>query len=323
MLVSTVVFMYIHRRRLSKIHFCRDSHTKKNKTIIKDQMPSHLFNFVLSGLPRSKGAVYSPLPSPSTDMKIPKQLFCSFFVVFVWKIYFDKKCSQITNSNPNIQSSPPQCQFSRYIRPQKCTPIDLKYFVRFFPQLFEFASTLDTIKKGAILKTNFLGAPRWGHAAIVIDNPCTKDKLTTLKVMTMNTSGISTETWYLSTTDTISTIYTLKQFTQHKNCFFMTEKSQPPQYTYTWGCKITGRNHRLYAINPKQMDDTTFTKILNGIVKYNATGTKLEYDTIGAISSAFSACFTKSTSHYIKQKLHPTIEKNVIQLHQVYISWDT
>jgi len=267
----------------------------------------------MSGLPRSKGAVYSPIPSPSTDMKIPNQLFCSFFVVFVWKIYFDKKCIQINES----QSSPQQCQFSRYIRPQKCTPIDLKYFVRFFPKLFEFASTLDRIKKGAILKTNFLGAPRWGHAAIVIDHPQTENGLTTLTVMTMNTSGISKETWYLSTTDSMSTIYTLTPFEGSRDCFLMKKKNQS---SYKWSCKISGRNHRLYAINPKQMDDTTLTKIMNGIIKYNDTSAKLEYDKIGAISSAFSSCFTKSTSHYIKQKLHPTIEKNVIQLHQVYIS---
>jgi len=88
-------------------------------------------------------------------------MFCSSFTVAVWMKYLQQRYQQkqkmTTSQANNIQ------QFITNIDPMNCTPMDLKYFVNYFPELFAFAGDMTQIKTGAILKCNFFGAPRYGH----------------------------------------------------------------------------------------------------------------------------------------------------------------
>jgi hypothetical protein len=57
------------------------------------------------------------------------------------------------------------------LNPQQCTPQDLKLIPTYFREFYEFTSDISKIKTGAILKTNFFGAPAYGHVVLCLSPP--------------------------------------------------------------------------------------------------------------------------------------------------------
>jgi len=126
-----------------------------------------------------------------------QSLFCSYLVIRIWKDYLTQHGKLYPEKNKDIDS------FLDNIDPIHCTPMDLKYFVSFFPSLFAFCTDLSQIRPGAIIKTNFDGAPRWGHAVMVM-----KNNKTHIEVITMTQDGTCTEQdWHWGETNGPLRIY--------------------------------------------------------------------------------------------------------------------
>lgn len=259
-------------------------------------------------------------------------MFCSSFVVGFWKtliqdmlynkqkqlsFHKDDEASgqaqqtrQIIISNTHNRLNEYQKadmeSFIEKIDPMNCTPTDLKYFVRYFPHLFEFSPSFADIKRGAILKTNFLGPPRYGHAMIALsDSALLKDKETGMMFskVRVGSFGRGFHEFYM--------LFPVNRNTE-KN--YRQIKNLMQNYVDRNFVRRDGSFH-MYVLNPK----TEISLALLNTTKKKARQTARSYSTIGAAASAFHSCFRdRQFFSYARQRATGQIARNRLMFRHYY-----
>ena len=192
--------------------------------------------------------------------------------------------------------------FINHVVPENCTPLDLKYFPVFFPGLFTFATRLHDIKRGCIIKTNFYGAPRWGHAMLVTSDGVfytiirkNNDRYLCLSfnVVTMTGNG---ECIFQIFSVVQEKMDDMKDYSSFKHRFETTVKNE---------FEKVDPKKRVFLMNPTEEVDKK--KFSDSISPYS--NEKLQYDTYKAVTSAFQSCTKKaSMSSYITGSYKSQIE---------------
>ena len=261
----------------------------------------------------------------ATDMIIQKkrELFCSSLVVLIWYTYF-----QYTSFVQQQQQKQRQ-KFVRGIRPISCTPQDLKYFVDYFPHLFTFVTNIQDIKIGCILKTNFWGAPHYGHTMLVISKPenktpmLPKQKLqkllsspqqqqkTKLLPKSLPSSQLESKYTYIS----FDVLHMMSSgIAQRRIVLSVDENGACHEQIFPGHVYYTG-SLRLYALNPiKDVDVKRFQSIVS---KMNLSS-NITYSTSKAIASAFFPCYSYSYRSFFKIPFFHDFEKHVIKRKCLY-----
>lgn len=201
-------------------------------------------------------------------------------------------------------------RFIQMVEPMNCTPTDLKYFIRYFPNLFEFSESLADIRRGAILKTNFMGPPRYGHAMIALsDSTLFKDSETDLMFSKVEVGS------FAKGFQKFEMLFPIYAGNYDKNVTSLSMSTYIiPNYVERHGF------FHMYVMNPNK----NLMKIMRG--HWNKTLTKvnrttMSYSKTGAVSSAFKPCFRDRELFlsYLRQRITGQIAKNARTFRHYYI----
>jgi hypothetical protein len=180
--------------------------------------------------------------------------------------------------------------------PENCTPKDVKLLPFYFPHIWTFEKDIRKVKIGSIIKTNFLGAPIYGHAALVTSNPRIIRYNGTVFChiqTTVNEGSGGSQCWYIEIEhhqdmDNVPTV-------QMDNTFL--------RLTRAYNLKPL----KIFILNP--IENVNAIKLDRIYRQYEQN----EYSTLNAIRSAFKKCFTvEPLSEPYDTNIHATYPKSVL-----------
>ena len=246
-------------------------------------------------------------------------LFCSEFVASV--------VQNLVRYWMKTQSMSP-VQYT--LNPQQCTPQDLKMIPTYFREFYEFTNDISKIKTGAILKTNFFGAPAYGHVVLCLSPPrltrvrflnetfenyCSlygiarsterprppgdgKRDTYVYEINTIVNSGSGGEqVWLVEPKEPIPQQDGDRVFV--KEIDLATPSSSKPNY-YNWNCR---EPVKFYAMNPKEklmIDETTLKRLAAPYTSQGYSSVKASLSPLHLTKHCFSSVEEEAASSLSK-----------------------